>query len=80
MFVPELRKAATMLKVGSNPVRVVSLLEEGDKVTQREATPAKVVGKPEFHETFTRSPFGCYGLLLWSGACLKNLTTPDPNP
>ena len=69
-----------MLKVGSNPVTVACLLEEGDEVAQREATPAKVVGTLEFHETFTRSPFGCYGLLLWSGACLKNLTTPDPNP
>jgi hypothetical protein len=62
------------------PLGIASLLEEGDEVPQREGTPAKVVGKLEFHETFTRSPFGCYGVLLWCGACLKNLTTPDPNP
>jgi hypothetical protein len=59
MFVPELRKAATIWKVGSNPVRVASLLEEGEEVPQREGAPAKVVGKLEFHETFTRSAFGC---------------------
>ncbi len=58
MFVPELRKAATIWKVGSNPVRAASLLEEGDEVPQREGTPAKVVGKLEFHD------FHAFGIWL----------------